>query len=249
MTLDPVTNIDTPASGAVVADRAIAGWLCRMLQANDSFFPTGSYAHSFGLEGLIQQDVVRDRATLREFILLSALPMLEHSDLPLVAHAWAAVAEKDWARIGELSVLASALKPARELREASEKIGRQRAELAALLHGGIAREYLSHATRERWPYAATISSAVEARALGAPAAAAMSAHLYSSVVALLAAAMKLLRLGQNAAQLLLTETLDLATELVARAELVAIEEIGWFNPWLDIAAAHHETADARMFIS
>ena len=26
-------------------------------------------------------------------------------------------------------------------------------------------------------------------------------------------------------------------------------KIGWFNPWLDIAAARHETADSRMFIS
>lgn len=249
MSLGPVTNTDPPAPHPVSPDPGIAGWVCRLLQANDSFFPTGSYAHSFGLEGLIQHEVVRDGATLREFILLSALPTLEHGDLPLVAHAWAASAAEDWSRIGELSTLASALKPARELREASEKIGRQRAELAALLHGGIAREYLRHATRERWPYAATISSAVEARALGAPAAAAMSAHLYSSVAALLAAAMKLLRLGQNAAQLLLTETLDLAPGVIARAERVAIEEIGWFNPWLDIAAARHETADARMFIS
>ena len=27
------------------------------------------------------------------------------------------------------------------------------------------------------------------------------------------------------------------------------EDIGWFNPWLDIAAARHETAESRMFIS
>jgi urease accessory protein len=65
----------------------------------------------------------------------------------------------------------------------------------------------------------------------------------------LSAAMKLLRLGQNGAQTLLTEMLSLAPQAIDHATTVPIEEIGWFNPWLDIAAAHHETADARMFIS
>jgi urease accessory protein len=61
--------------------------------------------------------------------------------------------------------------------------------------------------------------------------------------------MKLLRLGQNASQALLTEALAEAASAMAAAERVPFGEIGWFNPWLDIAAARHETADARMFIS
>ncbi|HWL14765.1 MAG TPA: urease accessory UreF family protein, partial [Opitutus sp.] len=72
---------------------------------------------------------------------------------------------------------------------------------------------------------------------------------YSSVAAIVSAAMKLLRLGQNASQSLLTETLAEIPALIATAENVPFDEIGWFNPWLDIAAARHETAPARMFIS
>ena len=48
-----------------------ARWLVGLLQAGDSYYPTGAYAHSFGLEGLVQAGLVRDRATLREFIFLS----------------------------------------------------------------------------------------------------------------------------------------------------------------------------------
>jgi urease accessory protein len=40
-----------------------------------------------------------------------------------------------------------------------------------------------------------------------------------------------------------------APELIATATTIPLAEIGWFNPWLDIASARHETADARMFIS
>jgi urease accessory protein len=72
---------------------------------------------------------------------------------------------------------------------------------------------------------------------------------YSSNASLLSAAMKILRLGQNSAQILLTEALASAPAVLAAAERVRLDEIGWFNPWLDIAAARHETADSRLFIS
>ena len=61
--------------------------------------------------------------------------------------------------------------------------------------------------------------------------------------------MKILRLGQNGSQSLLTEALAAAPDIINAAAATPIDEIGWFNPWLDIAAARHETADARMFIS
>ena len=61
--------------------------------------------------------------------------------------------------------------------------------------------------------------------------------------------MKLLRIGQIGCRTLLTEMLALAPQTIAAAEKVALAEIGWFNPWLDIAAARHETAQARLFIS
>lgn len=233
------------------SDRAPpAAWLCGLLQAGDSFYPTGSYAHSFGLEGLVQADVVRDRVTLRDFLFHSVLPALRQSELPLAIHAWKALEREDWSRVGEISQLSAALKTAREARLASENIGRQRAELVAKLRdSSIARTYLELAAQEGWPFSSAISAALEGRALGAPRVAVLSGITYSTVAGVLSAAMKLLRLGQNASQSLLTEALVEAPAVIAAAELVPFGEIGWFNPWLDIAAARHETADARMFIS
>lgn len=225
-------------------------WLSRLLQAGDSFYPTGSYAHSLGLEGMIQEGVVRDRESLRAFLLNSTLPALAQADLPLVAHAWRALEQPDWLKIGELSSLASALKTAREIRTASENIGRQRAELAAALHpDSVASRYLTQVTARGWPFSASISAAVEARAVGAPLDAALIGSSYATLSAVLAAAMKLLRIGQNGAQSLLAELLAQVPALIEHAKNVEREEIGWFNPWLDIASARHEQADARMFIS
>ena len=258
MTSAPATGTDpgsassgnqTPALEATAAPPPCA-WLVGLLQAGDSFYPTGSYAHSFGLEGLVHEGVVRDRETLRTFLVRSALPTLQHVELPLAAQAWHAFAAPDWARVGELCVLSSALKSAREARLASDNIGRQRAELSASLRASpLAREFVRRTSEQGWPHSSAISAALEGRVLGAPVEAVLAGLTYASIAALLSAAMKLLRLGQNGAQSLLTESLATAPHLIAAAQQVPLDAIGWFNPWLDIAAARHESADARMFIS
>jgi len=241
-------SVTQPRSPAPV--QPLASWLVALLQAGDSFYPTGSYAHSFGLEGLVQEGVVRDRITLREFLFRSVLPSLQRVELPLAAHAWQAFGTEDWSRIGELSELSAALKAPQELRAASFNIGRQRAELIGLLQAHpMAKEYLRRAGESEWSFSAPVSAALEGRIHGAPQVAVLSGVFYASVSSLLSAAMKVLRLGQNASQSLLTETLSAAPVIIASAEKIPVDEIGWFNPWLDIASARHESADSRMFIS
>ena len=256
MTSGPVTNTEdvpgqfTPSPGASPNQNAVASWLCGLLQLGDTFYPTGSYAHSFGLEGLVADGLVKDRESLRNFLLVSAVPALRQMELPLAIHAWRAFGSADWIRLGELSQLSSALKTASEARLASDNIGRQRTELAVNLRAHpLAQEYLRRAGESRWPFSPMIAAALEAQVLGAPLEAALASVFYATIAGLLAAAMKLLRLGQNGCQTLLTELMSHAPEIMAAAAKVPFDEIGWFNPWLDIAAARHETAAARLFIS
>lgn len=251
MNSDPATSTKTAenAPGGRVPP-SNSSWIVGLLQAGDSFYPTGSYAHSFGLEALVQEGVVHDRATLRQFVFLSTLPSLRHTELPLAVHAWRAFETPDWKQLGEICRLSSALKTAKEARFAADNIGRQRAELMATLRESpLAREFLQRATAESWPHSPSVSAALEGRVLGAPLPAVLSGITYATVASLLSAAMKVLRLGQNASQSLLTEALGVAPDIISAAEKVSFDEIGWFNPWLDIAAARHETAESRMFIS
>lgn len=226
-----------------------SSWIAGMLHTADSSYPTGAYAHSFGLEGLVQAGVVRDRATLRRFLLEFVLPPLARTDLPVCAHAWAAAGIPDWVALRECCYLGAALRGAREPREASEAIGRQRLELAALLHGGVAVEFNQRAAGENWPLPACVAAAIEGRVLGAPRDAVLSALIYATAAGMIAAAVKLLRLGQNAVHTLLAEVLAAAPALIAEAVALDPGAIGSCNPWWDIAAARHEHADFRMFIS
>lgn len=227
-------------------------WLTGLLQAGDSFYPTGSYAHSFGLEGLVEAGVVKNPDTLAQFLKLSVWPALRQAELPLAAQAYAALEpdRPDWVAVARLSELAHAVKGASELRAATENIGRQRAELCVRLHRHVlASEYLARAESGNWPRCAAVAAALEGRVLGAPVEAVLAGIAYTSLAGHLSAAMKLLRIGQNAGQALLTESLLETPAAIAHALTVPEAEIGWFNPWLDVASARHETADARMFIS
>lgn len=226
------------------------GWLAPFLHLSDSFYPTGSYAHSFGLEGLTQEGVIRDRESLRCFLLTQVLPALVRIDLAIAAAVYDAAGDPpDWDRLQELCRLAPAARGARELREASDAIGRQRLDFCALLHGGLAADFNSRAVAGNWPRPACVAAAIEGRVHGAPRDAVLTALLYGNLLGIVSAAVKLLRLGQNATHTLLAELLAGIPALLATVPEVRPAGFGTFNPWWDIAASRHEHADFRLFIS
>src|SRR5712691_1831975 len=91
--------------------------LLDVLQIAESSFPSGSYAHSFGLEGLYALGEVDLEGHLR-FVLGNGLARLE---LPLVREAFC-VERLD--QLVRLDALMDVLLPVREFRLASRSIGR-----------------------------------------------------------------------------------------------------------------------------
>ncbi len=246
-------------------------WLPQLLQTNDSIFPSGSYAHSFGLESLVQLGVVTDRESLRELLLHHLLPLFQHVDLPFVRLAHEAVAaevtrrtsptadgppphlggDKDTlSRLLALDDLCTALKGSAELRQAGSRIGSQR--LAMLLQISptpLLAELEQARQAGHFLAQAPIIHGVQTALLDTPLEAALLSYFYQSLAAIISAAMKLIRLGQIGAQSLLAECLRLGPGVVAASAAVAEDDIGWFSPTLDFDSASHETAYTRIFIS
>ena len=125
-----------------------ARWLPALLQISDAAFPTGSYAHSFGLEEMVRQGQVHDEPSLRAFLHEHAIPGLTHVDLPLVRESRAAAMAENRADLIAVDQLAAALRVPRELREASLQTGRRRLAILIRLRATPELELL-HADQPR----------------------------------------------------------------------------------------------------
>jgi len=100
-------------------------WVTRLLHFSDSALPVGSYAHSFGLEGVCQMGIVDDANSLSLFLKRDVAHALRTIDLPLLALAHKAAMDGAAEKLALLDQLSWALRPTRQLREAASKIGRQ----------------------------------------------------------------------------------------------------------------------------
>ena len=213
-----------------------------LLQSTDSAYPSGAYAHSFGLEELAEAGLVKDAAGLERFLEHQVLPALLAFEIPFFARAHAAAVIMDGDALLEIDRELDAWRIPAEIRDASRRIGSQRLELLASLDPSP----LITAFRAASPRGHhLVVSALELASL--PVAQAARAFAFQSLAGLTAASMKLIRIGQTACQQILRRVLtQLGTQLDAS---LTREPDGWFNPLLEIASLRHARAHARLFIS
>ncbi|MCB1133484.1 MAG: urease accessory protein UreF [Verrucomicrobiae bacterium] len=221
----------------MIADPTL--WL---LQANDSAYPSGSYAHSFGLEELVEAGVVGSPEELERFLESQVLPALLTFDLPYFAKAHRAANEEDIAALLAMDSELDAWRLPEETREASRRIGSQRLDLLVSLDASdLAPRFRGHQPRGHH----LIVTAIELAAL--PTAHAGRAFACQTVSGLTAASMKLIRIGQTSCQKILRRTLEKLGGEIDTA--LTRDPDGWFNPLLEIASLRHARSHARLFIS
>lgn len=217
-----------------------------LLHLTDSAFPTGGYAHSFGLEEIVRSGGVRDENSLRHFLLHRIRPALRQLELPLSREAHAAAAAEDLTRLLEIDNLAGALRLARETRDASRRIGcRRLAVLGKIRHDPFLKAYAGAIGPRQGHHVAVFAAAC--RTL--PVRDVMGSYYYQTMAGYALASLKLIRIGQEGVHRVLGATLDFVEPTIEAALKVSVEEIGWFDPSLDLAAMEHELAQERLFIS
>jgi urease accessory protein len=221
-----------------------------ILHFADSAFPAGGYAQSFGLESCCQAGIVRDRAGLERFLTAH----LEGSVGP--ADATAAVACARAARAGRfddcraVDARLEAMKPVPAYREGSRQMGRQTLRVAAAITGDPALAgYLEDVDTGRAPGHHAVVFGMAGGVLGWAPGDVSQALLYSTTALLVAAALRLLPMGQLEGQRVLFglhATIDrVAREAAARGP----EDLASFTPALDARGMGHARLEARLFRS
>jgi urease accessory protein len=230
--------------GTITTDAGV--WLPFLLQTADPLFPTGAYAHSLGAEEMTRLGVLRDEASLLEFLRMHTMPALEQQELPYLRFAMNGVHD-----LCELDREIDAWKLAHETREASVQIGvRRLRSLANIcpdspLLADFAREVEQGAARGHHLIVFALQATVEA----IPAQAALMTWAYQALAAVCAAALKLIRIGQDAIQRTLRAACAELPGLIEKSCVVVRGEAGCFSPMIEIASMRHERAFERLFIS
>ena len=97
--------------------------LLNLIQINDSAFPTGSYAHSFGMETYIQENALRNEDDLRDFCQMFLRYNLASTDAIIVKEAYDLAKQQDKQGLLHLEKICHGVKLAPEMRQASTMMG------------------------------------------------------------------------------------------------------------------------------
>jgi urease accessory protein len=218
----------------------------RSLQVTDSFFPVGAFAYSDGLETAATAGRVRDAVSLGAWMKHFLESVFVPCEGLALAKCMFALKEHDFDTLRQVDEELTAIRPAAAVRAASTGVGKR---LLAL--------YSSIADSEDAPWKAVTlphSNAAVAYALvffhcGIDEREAALAFGYNRLTGIVSAALRLISMGQQEGQNLLTKNLNDLPAAVDRILYMKDEPLRSFGPLLDIEQMNHQHVYSRLFRS
>lgn len=218
--------------------------LLRLLQLTSPALPIGAYAYSQGLEHAVTVGWVHDAHTAERWILGILGEGLARLDLPVLLRLQRAWLEDDEDALQQWAAFLRGCREAAELQEEDRQLGQALARLLRDLDVGAAAAWTHH----RHAGLAVLFALAAAR-WSIPPIVAAHGYVWVWVEHQVAAAVKLIPLGQTAGQRLLSRAAALIPAAVAEAVALDDDDIGFAAPALAIGSALHETQYSRLFRS
>lgn len=224
--------------------------LLRLLQLTDSGFPTGAYAFSHGLEGLVAAGFVQGEREVEQFVALQLREGFGGIECPAMSHAWRAAREENHAALLEIDGLVDAMKPIPVYQVGSAKTGRRLLQSAGGLLISPALSDFRRAVRGgESPGHHAVAFGVVMEAAGQDLQTASLALGAGFVNGLAAAAVRLGVIGQVAAQRVINNSHQTVDELAHRGRETALDDLGGYTPMIDVAGLRHSQLAGRVFAS
>ena len=216
----------------------------RLWQLISPALPIGAYAYSQGLEYAIESGWIHDETGVRQWIHGVLHNNLARLDIPVLALLYKAWQQQEYSAIHQWNDFLLAARESAELKKEDAYLG------GALRQLLLELELTSAA---HWP----VGNASSFANMFALAAAHWQVPLHDSAMGYLwawtenqvAAAIKLVPLGQVAGQRILSSALESIPGLIDTGLFLPEETIGALAPGLAIASALHETQYTRLFRS
>jgi urease accessory protein len=228
--------------------RHIAGQeLWHLLQVSDQFFPTGAYTFSHALETYVALGLVHDRASCQQWLTTLCYDALGPCDLVFCMAALRLAAQQELPALLALDHLCTAYKVPRELRLESQHTGQAFLRAATALHPPLlVHEFWQYVQRDATPGHHAVAFGLVTQGLGIPQEQAGLAYLYNVIAGLVAAAVRLIPLGQTAGQHLLHEMASTLLDVQQLYRHLTPEEAWSCTPGLEIRSMQHERLYSRL---
>jgi urease accessory protein len=219
------------------------------LQLADSLFPSGLYTLSHGLETYAQADLLNAGS-----LPLIASELLRHSvgpsDASALALAWHAAETADLDRIAEIDLRLTAVKIAREPRQASVRLGRQLLSLGSeTFDDTVSAAYLARVREQNLPGNQAVALGLLKHALGVPVRESVAGELYSFAASCAGSALRMSLIDHQQAQRTIRYLQPVIAEVTDEALQRTVPEIGGSVPFAEIMSMQHEVADLRLFVT
>jgi urease accessory protein len=224
--------------------------LLTAFQLADSFFPTGMFAHSQGLEGMVRRGRVASAQDVEAFLRAQITWSLLPADGVALINAHGAARSGDLETVKAIDDLLLAIRLPEELRAASCQTGKRLlAETAAFSTDRLQLEYAACVDEGLAPGNAAVAWGVAGSGLVLPVQLLLPAFCHSYCVGVLGAALRLLRITHGDVQGMLHRAHRLIAERAAAVAGRDWRDMQCFTPELDIASFEHQSQDVRMFAS
>lgn len=226
--------------------------LLGLLQWCDSFFPAGSYAHSFGLEEAVRDGTVRDGEGLFRSIRAKLIYSVFPGECVLLRAAYTAALQQDLKKLSALDEEGMAMRLPMEFREGGRAIGRRWIQMTADLYPTSWTKACLEALGDGYLRGdPAVAFALAGVAAERPLAPTLLGYLYGVASGQVSAGLRLLPIGQGEGQRILARLWREVCEsgAIERALSERPATPASFQPALEIRGMRHEMAEMRLFQS
>ena len=221
--------------------------LNRLLQLCSANLPVGGFSFSQGLEYAVEMDWVNCPESTKVWIEFNLTQSIACTDLALLNRLQKALKTNDFASFHKWNQHALACRESNELYLADVAMGRALMRLLKDLQSIDSQDYVPLIQEKEISFVSAF--ALSAYLFGLELTAMQSGFCWAFIDNQVAAAIKLVPLGQTQGQNLLFELTKQVEPAIERANQLGDEDIGASLPRLAMASAWHETQYTRLFRS
>jgi urease accessory protein len=224
-----------------------------VLQLSDSFFPTGMYTTSNGLEAIFYSDKskINDANKLRDLIKVYINHQIGPADCTALGNSYECAQRSDLQKLLEVDQILFSMKLIREIREASTRSGSQllRCLISFIPDNDLLNKFQNAIKHGQATGVYPVVMALACRTLDISKNTAGIIMLYSFTVSMVGAALRLGMLQHFEGQRIIHELRPEIVETVRKNIERPLISMWQFAPAIDIVQSRHERMNSKMFIT